>query len=118
MTGKRRQRMPPKGPYSLRQPVSRGCPNGPGTAHNHVPDGGGRFLVFAGADELELMRQQPLLDEDNLILRRIKGDRPEVLGSTAERDVHAASASVGSLGLKSRNRRGDHAAQHPRMIQL
>jgi len=46
----------------------------PAPRTNHFPDGTGGLAKVARGDHFKLVRQQPLLDEQNRILARIKSN--------------------------------------------
>ena len=78
-----------KRPRALRQPVSRRRADGSRAAHDHVADGDGGGAEVARADDLELVRQQALLDEPDLVLRRLEADGAVVARAPTDGHVHA-----------------------------
>ena len=77
-----------KGERALRQAVGCGGTDGAGTAHDHVGDGGGGGAEIWGGDDFEFVREQPLLDEEDGVLRAVKGDGAEMPGAALDGDVH------------------------------
>lgn len=77
-----------KGKRALRQAVGGGGADGSGAAHDHVGDGGGGGAEIRGGDDLEFVREQPLLDEEDGVLCAVKGDGAEMLGAAPDGDIH------------------------------
>ena len=69
-----RRPVPAKGECALGQAVSGGGGDGGRAAHNHVVDGSGGFAKIFRGDNFELMREQPLFDEQDGIARTVEGD--------------------------------------------
>ena len=84
-----RQILPAKRPRALRQAVSRRRADGSRAAHHHVADGDGGGAEVARADDLELVRQEALLDEQDLVLRRLEADGAVVARAPTDGHVHA-----------------------------
>ena len=81
-------------PRALCQAVSRGGADRAGAAHDHVPDGIGRLPEIARGDDLEFVRKQALLDEQDGVFFRVKSDGPEMLFTSVESDVHVFVESL------------------------
>jgi hypothetical protein len=77
-----------KRPCALGESVGGGGRNGRCAAHDHVPDGGGGGLEIRQGDDLEAMRQEPLLDQAHRVGLRVEGDRPVMVFPAAEANFH------------------------------
>ncbi len=72
----------------LGQSIS-GCgADGPRSADNHIADGAGRLAIIPHGNNLEAMRQEPLLDEQDGIFSGVESNRAIVLGPAASGDIH------------------------------
>ena len=74
-----RQIAPAKGQRALGQAVGRRCANCTGAAHDHVVDGRGGVAEILGGDDFEFVREQPLFDEQDGVMRAVKGDGAEMI---------------------------------------
>ena len=83
-----RQITPGKSQRALGQAVSRRCANCTGAAHNHVADGTGGGAEIFGGDDFEFVREQPLFDEPDGVMRAVKGDGAAGSRAAADGDVH------------------------------
>ena len=78
----------PKCKRALREAVGGGRADGAGAAHDHVGDGTSGFTEIFCGDNFELVREQPLFDEEDVIFCSVKGDGAEMVGAAADGDVH------------------------------
>ena len=77
-----------EGPGTLGEPVGGGGADRAGAADHHVADGGGGGPEIGGAVDLEVVREEALLDQEDFVGRFVKSDGAVVPGVPGERDVH------------------------------
>ena len=77
-----------KGARALGQSVGGGGADGPRAAHDHFPDGPRRGAEIGHGHDLELMRQQPLLDEQDGVFPGVEGNGAIVPGASFHGDIH------------------------------
>ena len=90
-----------KGECALSQAISGGGGDGRRAAHNHVPDGSGGFAEIFRGDDFELMREQPLFDEQDGIACAVEGDGAVVLRAAADGDIHGIQIVLDTDGTDS-----------------
>ena len=77
-----------KCPQALRQAVGGGGADRPRPAHHHVVDGARGLAKVEGGDDPKFVRQKALLDEQDRVALRVKGNRAEMARAAADSDVH------------------------------
>ena len=99
-----RQVFPAERPGSLGQSIRRSRADGPRPAHHHVGDGRrGRPEIPDGHD-LELVRQQALLDEQHRVLRGVETNGAERAFAPSDGDVHGTEATAAPSRAQARYR--------------
>ena len=83
-----------EGARALGEAIGRGGANRARAAHDHVLDGPRRLPEVERRDHLELVRQEPLLDEQNGVAPGVKRHRPEVAGAAVDGDVQTTSTLI------------------------
>jgi len=77
-----------KGACALGQAVSGGGADGAGSADDHIGDGARGLVEVVGGDDLEFVREEPLLNQQHRIVVRVKGDRAVVTAPSEDGNVH------------------------------
>ena len=73
---------------ALGEPIRGGGPDGAGAAHGHIGDGAGGLIEIFCAREFEGVREFALLDEDDFVGARGKGDGAVMTTAALDADVH------------------------------
>lgn len=78
---------------ALGEAVSGSGANGPGAADDHLLNGAGGGTEVGNGDQLELMRQEALLDEEDAIFRAIETDGAAMPRPALNGDIHKQSVA-------------------------